>query len=1365
MKIRTSPLLIPPSVLLVLLTMAVSSSPAATLVWTNTTGGTWSTADNWNPNQVPSDEDTAVITQAGTYTVDLNSSPIVTDLVLGGTSGTQSLAINGQTLNVTGLGTINSHGRIDLSGGSLNGALTLAGVMDWTNGAVSGALTVASNGVLNLVSDTPWKYLYGVLTNAGAVHYPGSYFQLYGGAVYNLAGALFEVQADAPIYWAAWGTELFVNAGTLRKSAGTGATPVYAILRNTGTVDVQSGGLQFQSGGSLGGTFNVAEGADVAFAAGEFTLAPGVQFTGVGTRRLVGGNLYCTGWTTTLPLEKLVLAGGSVWFDGTTVTDLNLAGASFSGTNLTLNGTVNLSGGALYGYGQSLHLAGTVNASGGTLYGDDSTVSGTLNLSGGTLAGTNRVTGTLNWTNGAVSGALTVASNGVLNLVSDTPWKYLYGLLTNAGTVHYTGSAFQLDGYYGGGVIYNSPGGRFELQSDGYISWTYGNEAFHNAGLLRKSAGAGTTVIYPVFDNTGTVDVQTGGLQFQSSFTLAAGTLNLGLSSLTDFGKVGVSGTATLGGRLNVTLLNGYVPETNDTFQVMTFGATNRTFDDYSGLDAGSYRYFKPVFTETTLTLETRRAPIATNDAVTLNEDTVADLDVLANDNDAYGFPLSVASFTQGTHGTVSSNANGTLRYQPATNYFGGDTFTYRVSNGDGGSSLGVVSLMVLPANDPPVLAPIANRVVNEGTLVLFTNVATDVANEMETLTFSLVNPPAGATIGTTSGIFSWTPSEAQGPNIYTITVVVSDNGAPNLDATQSCTITVNEVNVAPTLPNLSPQTVNEGSLLTVNSAATDTDLPANTLTYSLLSPPPGASISADGVVTWTPFENQGPGVYTLTVKVTDNNPDAVNAKQLSVTNSFTVTVNEVNTAPVLTAPATQTINELATLVVTNLATDADIPANILTFQLVSKPTGMTITTNTGVITWTPTEAQGPSSNWVTVAVFDNGTPILSATQSFAVLVKEVNVAPVLPVLGQQTAIEGNLFTLNVAATDEDIPANALTYTLLFPPAGVSISSNGVVSWTPTQLQAPATHTLKVKVTDYNPDAVNAQQLSATNSYLVRVLPINHPPRLGPVASWMVDEMRLLTSTITATDPDAGDVLRFSLGAGAPAGAAIDPATGVFTWTPTEQQGPGTYTVTVTVTDNGSQHGSADLSDSQTFTITVREVNRPPLLAKIADLVVQAGDTVSFRATATDPDWPSNTLTYSMDVYSLIPPVPANATLNPASGQFSWPTSETDAGNLVFFAMTVTDNGLPPLASSQFFQVEVLPGVRVALDLTAQGKPHLIWNTLSGSRYQVQYKTDLNVSSWTDLGGIVTAAAATAEFVDVDAKTTAPRFYRVLLKQ
>jgi glucose/arabinose dehydrogenase len=97
---------------------------------------------------------------------------------------------------------------------------------------------------------------------------------------------------------------------------------------------------------------------------------------------------------------------------------------------------------------------------------------------------------------------------------------------------------------------------------------------------------------------------------------------------------------------------------------------------------------------------------------------------------------------------------------------------------------------------------------------------------------------------------------------------------------------------------------------------------------------------------------------------------------------------------------------------------------------------------------------------------------------------------------------------------------------------------------------------------------------------------INHAPSVGAIGNQSVNEGQLLEFGVTATDPDPGQTLTYSLGPGAPAGASINPATGVFMWTP--PAGPATALITVIATDNGSP----PLSGSASFTVTVNDL--PP---------------------------------------------------------------------------------------------------------------------------------------------------------------------------
>jgi len=104
--------------------------------------------------------------------------------------------------------------------------------------------------------------------------------------------------------------------------------------------------------------------------------------------------------------------------------------------------------------------------------------------------------------------------------------------------------------------------------------------------------------------------------------------------------------------------------------------------------------------------------------------------------------------------------------------------------------------------------------------------------------------------------------------------------------------------NGAPVLPGQSDRTLPELTMLIVTNTATDADLPVELLNYQMIDPPTGAAIDAEGVITWTPTEAQGPGVYTLTTVVSDG--------VVSATNSFEVTVMRKPVEPAIFIAAIQ---------------------------------------------------------------------------------------------------------------------------------------------------------------------------------------------------------------------------------------------------------------------------------------------------------------------------------------------------------------------------------------------------------------------------------------------------------------------------
>ena len=444
------------------------------------------------------------------------------------------------------------------------------------------------------------------------------------------------------------------------------------------------------------------------------------------------------------------------------------------------------------------------------------------------------------------------------------------------------------------------------------------------------------------------------------------------------------------------------------------------------------------------------------------------------------------------------------------------------------------------------------------------------------------------------TGLFSWTPTEAKGPGTFGVTVRVTDNGSPALIDTETITITASEVNEAPVLAAIGDQIVDEGSELTFTATATDPDTPANNLTFSLdAGAPTGATIDpVSGVFNWTPTEAQGPGTFDVTVRVTDDGAPALDDSE-----SITISVNDTNGAPVLAAIGDQVVDEESLLTFTATATDPDDPPNNRTFSLdAGAPAGATIDPASGVFSWTPTEAQGPGTFDVTVRVTNDGAPALGDTETITITVNEVNEAPVLAAIGDRVVNEGNELSFTATATDPDVPANGLTFTLdAGAPAGATIDpASGVFSWTPTEAPGPGTFDVTVRVTDDGSPA-----LTDTETITITVNEVNEAPVLAAIGDRVVNEGNELSFTATATDPDVpANGLTFSLDAGAPAGATIDPASGLFTWTPNEAQGPGTFDVTVRVTDDGTPA----LEDFETIMVTVNVVNEGLSVLELSDI-------------------------------------------------------------------------------------------------------------------------------------------------------------------
>ncbi|MBT8440002.1 MAG: DUF5011 domain-containing protein, partial [Gammaproteobacteria bacterium] len=193
--------------------------------------------------------------------------------------------------------------------------------------------------------------------------------------------------------------------------------------------------------------------------------------------------------------------------------------------------------------------------------------------------------------------------------------------------------------------------------------------------------------------------------------------------------------------------------------------------------------------------------------------------------------------------------------------------------------------------------------------------------------------------------------------------------------------------------------------------------------------------------------------------------------------------------------------------------------------------------------------------------------------------------------------------------------------------------------------------------------------------------PINNAPILAPIGNPVTDENMQLSVPLTASDSDDGDTVSFSMSA-VPAGALFydyGDGTAEFIWLPDFSQS-GSYLVTVTVSDSAIPAAT----DSETITITVNDVNRPPVLSTIGNKAVDESTELSILLTASDPD--GNNLRF---VKSGGPTAATLIDHGDSTATFSWTPNFGQAGDYPV-TFSVTDDGVPVASGQETITVSVI---------------------------------------------------------------------------
>ena len=641
--------------------------------------------------------------------------------------------------------------------------------------------------------------------------------------------------------------------------------------------------------------------------------------------------------------------------------------------------------------------------------------------------------------------------------------------------------------------------------------------------------------------------------------------------------------------------------------------------------------------------------PVAVADEATTPEDTLAVIDLLANDTDADGDTLTIThingqpiavggSVELPGKGTVTLRSDGKVDFTPAPNYHGDASFKYTVTDGETPVE-GDVKVTVTPVNDAP--KAVDDNVSTEEDKpieVQVRNNDTDADNDPLTVLSVTQGTHGKVEINPATGNPVYTPNlDYVGTDSFTYTIK-DPSGATS---TATVTVTVGGVNDAPVAQDDVGQ-IGQNGVLTVsaangvilsgaNPAGRDSDIDGDSLTVTAVSfnGTPGTVgtalqgqygtlvLRADGSYTYTPNDTAkalddgetGRDVFTYTVK---------DGGGLADTATLTVTVTGANDAPVAVAD-NATTPEDTTVVVRVLDNDKDIDGDTLTITKIGTQdvtAGSTVTlTGAGGAEIAKVTVNADGTLTVDPAPNYNGPLTFKYTISDGTATSEAQVNVMVdsqndPPVADDDVIEGledTKFTFDPRANDTDPEGDALTITHI---NGQPISTTQGVTLTNGVLKLNANGTLEFTPNpDFNGPVSFQYTVSdgkgGTDTATVRmnVKPVNDPPEVtdtptnpgGPGSSFdpvtgnyhfTTPEDTPVSGQVKATDKD-GDALTFTKGSDPTNGTVTVNPDGTWTYTPKpDYNGSDSFTVVVSDGKGGT--------DTSTVTIGVTPVNDPP---------------------------------------------------------------------------------------------------------------------------------------------------------------------------
>ncbi|SFR50687.1 ELWxxDGT repeat-containing protein [Pseudidiomarina maritima] len=570
------------------------------------------------------------------------------------------------------------------------------------------------------------------------------------------------------------------------------------------------------------------------------------------------------------------------------------------------------------------------------------------------------------------------------------------------------------------------------------------------------------------------------------------------------------------------------------------------------------------------------------------------------------------------------------------------------VADADNQVSLPAFNLEVVNVNDAPTISGSPATSVLQDALYSFTPTANDI--DGDSLTYAVLNAPAWTSFDTNTGTLSGTPSNAEVGVYSNIQISVSDGGLS--DTLTAFSITVENVNDAPTINGAPSTSVDQGSLYSFTPVAVDID--GDSLSFSITNKPAWVSFNTlTGALTGTPG-NSDVGVHS-------NIQISVNDGQLgSALAAFSITVVNVNDAPTISGSPVTSVNEDTAYSFTPSASDVDVGDSLI-FSIANKPVWATFNPTTGTLAGVPTNDHVGTASGVTISVSD-GT--LSASLApFSITVVNVNDAPTISGTPPTSVNEDSVYSFTPAVADVD--STSFTYSISGMPAWASFSAaTGTLTGTPTNDHVGTSSAITISVSD--------GELSASlPSFTITVVNVNDAPTISGSPATTVAQDAAYSFTPSVNDIDSTS-FTYSI-VNKPVWASFSTSTGTLSGTPTQDHLGSTAGITITVSDG-------ELSASlPAFSIEVTNVNDAPVISGTPATTVAQDATYSFTPTASDVD--GDSLSFS------ITGAPTWASFNGSTGALTGTPTNDDVGIHSNIVITVSDGTLT--ADLPTFAIEV----------------------------------------------------------------------------